>query len=112
MVKNITKKTTLSSNAIICKSAFSKARGLMLSFAPKTLIFEFRRECLVPLHMCFVLFPIDVIFLDKNKKVVEIKENFRPWTFYTPKAKAIFVIELKQGTVKKSRTGIGDQISF
>ena len=38
--------------------------------------------------MFFVFFPIDVLFLDKNKKVVELKENFKPFSIYFPKNKA------------------------
>jgi len=62
--------------------------------------------------MFFVFYPIDVIFLDKNKIIVEIKENFKPFTFYTPKNKAKYIIELKNNTIKETNTKIGDIISF
>ena len=62
--------------------------------------------------MLFVFCPIDVLFLDKNKKVVEIKENFMPFTFYTPKNKAKYVIELPSDLIRKTRTEVGDKISF
>ena len=62
--------------------------------------------------MIFVFFPIDVIYLNKNKKVIEMKSNFRPFTFYSPKKNAKYVIELPKGTIKKSRTSMGDIISF
>ena len=76
------------------------------------LIFIFEKESFVPLHMCFVFFPIDVLFLDKNKVVVDKKENFRPFTFYTSKKKAMYVIELPSNSIKKSKTNIGDNIEF
>jgi uncharacterized protein len=79
-----------------------KAFGLMLKkkhdFA---LIFEFRTEQRVSLTMWFVNFPIDVLWLDKNKKVVEIKKDFRPWTNYRPKNKAKYVVELPDGYGEK-----------
>ena len=62
--------------------------------------------------MFFVFYPIDVLFLDKYKKVVEVKENFRPFEFYTPKNKALYTIELPQNTIKKTKTGIGNKINF
>jgi len=62
--------------------------------------------------MLFVFYPIDVLFLDKNKIVVEIKENFMPFAFYTPKNKAQYVTELPKGTIKKSKTEIGDKIEL
>jgi uncharacterized membrane protein (UPF0127 family) len=43
---------------------------------------------------------------------VEIKENFKPFVFYTPKNKAMYVIELLKGTIKSSKTKIGDRIEF
>ncbi len=62
--------------------------------------------------MFFVIFPIDVLFLDKNRKVVDLKENFKPFTFYTPKAKAKYVIELPNGIIKKTNTRINDFYFF
>ena len=62
--------------------------------------------------MFFVFYPIDVLFLDKNKKIVEIKENFKPFTLHNPKNKAQYIIELPKGTIKQTKTGIGDTISF
>ena len=112
MIKNKTRKTLIAEKHYNFKSPISKAIGLMFSMNPKNLVFFFKKEEIVPLHMLFVIFPIDVLFLDKNKKVVELKENFRPFTFYTPKAKAKYVIELPKGAVKKSKTEIGDIIFF
>ena len=62
--------------------------------------------------MFFVFYSIDVLFLNKNKEVVDLKENFKPFTFYTPKAKSMYVIELPNGTIRKTNTRINDNISF
>ena len=112
MIKNQSKKTVISKKCRLCKSSVSKALGLMFRIKPKELMFVFEDEKSVPLHMLFVFFPIDVIYLNKNRKVVELKENFMPFTFYNPKKKAMYVIELSAGTIQKSRTSIGDRISF
>jgi uncharacterized membrane protein (UPF0127 family) len=53
-----------------------------------------------------------VLYLGKNRKVVEIKERFMPFTHCTPKSKAKYVVELPSGAVKKSGTSIGDIIDF
>ena len=84
----------------------------MFSRQPKTLIFIFDSEKIVPLHMFFVFYPIDVLFLNKNKKVVETKENFKPFTLHNPRNKAQYIIELPKGTIKKTKTTVGDTISF
>jgi uncharacterized membrane protein (UPF0127 family) len=114
MIKNITKKTILVNNSKIIKSDLRKAIGLMFSRKLKdnALVFVFNYESLIPLHMFFVFYPIDVLFLDKNRKVVDIKENFKPFTLYTNKKQAKYVIELPKGTINKTRTSIGDKIQF
>ena len=78
----------------------------------KNLIFEFPKEEIIPLHMWFVFFSIDVLFLDSKKKVLEIKADFKPFTFYTPKNKAKYVLELEKGIIGKTNTKPGDLISF
>ena len=112
IIKNDAKRRIICTGAKLCKSIFSKAAGLMFSKKPKALIFIFKKEKIVPLHMLFVFFPIDVLFLDKNKEIVEIKESLMPFAFYTPKKKAAYIIELPEGAVKKAKTELGDKISF
>ena len=80
------------------------------NFTP--LIFVFKKEKIIPLHMLFVFFPIDVLFLDKDRKVVELKEKFMPFAFYTPKYKALYIIELPSGIIKKTKTRVGDNLDF
>jgi len=76
----------------------------------KALIFDFKKEKIISLHMLFVFYPIDVIFLNKDKKVVEIKGNFRPFRFYIPKKRAMYVIEVPEGSIERSKTELGDKI--
>jgi uncharacterized membrane protein (UPF0127 family) len=94
-------------NAVSCTSAWSKARGLMFS-RKKTLVFEFKQDMHVPLHMLFVFFPIDVLYLDKDKQVIEVKKDFKPFTFFTPRAKARYVVELPY----RSNAKVGDSVTF
>jgi len=44
--------------------------------------------------MFFVFYPIDVLLLNKHKEIVEIKKNFKPFTFWTSKEKGKYVVEL------------------
>ena len=112
-IKNLTKKTAVSRNGKICGSALSKFIGLMFSRNDnKALIFKFKKEKIISLHMLFVFYPIDVLFLDKNRIIADKKENFRPFAFYKSKKKAMYVIELPDGAIKKSKTMIGDKVRF
>lgn len=110
---NRTRKTRISDGGNICGSPRSKALGLMFRSRVETpLIFIFDKERRHGLHMLFVFCAIDVLFLDKDRKVVDSKEQFRPFTFYTPKKPCSYIIELPAGAIKKSRTRIGDKIGF
>lgn len=108
---NKTKKTIVSEEAQNCSSLWKKASGLM--FLPqKDLLFIEKKERIISLHMFFVFYPIDVLYLDATKTVVDIKEKFLPFTFYTPKHKAQYVLELKHGTIAASQTKITDSLEF
>jgi uncharacterized protein len=98
-------------NAIIIESIFRQFLGLMFS-RQKNLIFKFNKEKKETIHMFFVFYPIDLIFLDIDKKVIELKENFKPFQIYNQKNKAKYMLELKKATIKQNQIKINDQISF
>ena len=112
LVKNQTRSAVIAQDAKFCEGILSKFIGLMFSTKPKVLVFKFKKEMKISLHMLFVFFSIDVLFLDKNKTVVDEKENFRPFTFYKSKEKAMYAVELTDGVIKKTKTGIGVKIEF
>ncbi len=91
-------------------SEFGKIKGLMFEKKSKhdyALIFNMHTESRVgsSLHMLFVFFPIDVLFLNSEKKVVD-KATLKPWQLnYTPKKAARFIVELPEGTGKKVKLG-------
>lgn len=111
-IKNKTKNEIIVNNSKICKTFLSKTIGLMFSrkIEDYGLIFHFEKEEKISLHMFFVLYPIDVLFLDKNKKIIEIKRNFRPFGIFEPKEKSKFIIELPSNSTRGTR--IGDTIEF
>ena len=93
MITNKTNHQTISQKELICKSIFSQAQGLMFR-RKENLIMIFPEERQINLHMFFVFFPIDVLVLNKNKKIVEIKRNFRSFTFWNSKEKGKYLVEL------------------
>lgn len=114
MIKNKTKNKILCKENKVLTSIFSKALGLMFSnkISDKGLVFVFKMPIRVDLHMFFVFYPIDVLFLDESKRVIESKENFRPFTVYISKKKAKYVLELPQGSIGRTKTKIGDMVEF
>ena len=106
MIKNVTIKKVIISKHRLCTSFFGKAFGLMFTSVPDYgLIFVFSKEQRVALTMWFVSYPIDVLWLDSARRVVEIKKNFRPWKNYTPRKKAMYVIELPCGRIDAIKAG-------
>lgn len=108
---NVTKGNKIVTKAVVCTTLLQKARGLM--FRKQTsLIFIEKEEKYIPLHMFFVFYPIDVIYLNKKKEVVELKERFYPFTLYNPKKKAQYVLEVQQNTIKNANIEEGDILHF
>ena len=58
--------------------------------------------------MFFVFYPIDVLVLDSDKKIVEIKRNFKPFTFWSSSKKGKYLVELSP----KYEFKIGDVVEF
>ena len=87
------KNKILSEKEIVCKTFFSQVRGLMFR-KKQNLIMIFGKEKKISLHMFFVFYPIDVLLLNENGEIVEIKRNLRPFTFWSSKEKGKYVVEL------------------
>jgi uncharacterized protein len=114
MIENTTRKKVICTNKRTLSTIFEKATGLMFSKPIKDIgyVFVFDMPRRIDLHMFFVFFPIDVLFLDAGKKVLEIKEDFRPFSVYYSEKKASYVIELPSGKIKDTETKPGDILSF
>jgi|APSaa5957512576_1039674.scaffolds.fasta_scaffold104124_1 uncharacterized protein len=100
--------------AKVCDDFFSKLRGLMFS---KKLG---KGECIIlsndhesrinsSIHMLFVFFSLDVIFLDSEKKVVDIRRAKPFVSLITPRRRAQHVVEMNAW---ENRLKIGDKVSF
>jgi uncharacterized membrane protein (UPF0127 family) len=63
-------------------------------------------------HTIGMLFPIDLIFLSKNKEVVRTEEHVRPFRISAVCLKASSILELPAHTLYRSRTRVGDQLEI
>lgn len=63
------------------------------------------------IHTCFMRFPIDVIFADKNFNVVYVREKMTAWRFSPLVLKSLYAVELASGALEGS-VKVGDKISF
>ena len=103
-------KKILIKNVKFASTSLERTKGLMFEDKKKFnygLVFEFPFESRVgcSLHMLFVFFPIDVLFLNKDKVIVD-KVTLNPFIpNYTPKKASKFVIELPSGKAKLAKLG-------
>ena len=63
------------------------------------------------IHMCFMKFAIDVIYVDKNFKIKKITHNLKPWTGVSMCFGAFGVIEVTAGDAKKFDFSVGQMFN-
>jgi uncharacterized membrane protein (UPF0127 family) len=63
-------------------------------------------------HTWGMRFPIDVLYLDREKIVVHLEQDLKPWHFGPVERKAASVLELPGQTVIMTRTSVGDHIEI
>lgn len=87
---------------------FKKIIGLIGKDKPQIIIFKTR----FGIHTFFLKFPIDLIIVSKEKRVVFIKKSVKQnkIVFWNPKYNT--VIELPEGTIKKLNIKIGSILKF
>jgi uncharacterized membrane protein (UPF0127 family) len=60
-------------------------------------------------HTCFMRFPIDVVFVSRDGRVVKIVEHLPAWRV-AASLRAFAVIELPAGTLRRSGLARGDRV--
>lgn len=116
MLENVSKKKKIIERVRIAESFYAKFKGLMFESRKRfdyALVFDMLAESKLSctIHMLFVFFPIDVIFLDEDKRVVDIARNLKPFKLsYTPKKAARYFVELPLGKI--SGIEAGDEICW
>ena len=71
-----------------------------------------RFEPFMWMHMFFMRFAIDIVFLDRLDRVVYISHQLKPWRTSPILFKACKALELAAGAAAVSNTLVGDKISF
>ncbi len=107
ILKNVSQKTVITSDLKIAESLFDRALGLLKQDNPRSLLFRTRWG----IHTFLLKDSIDVIVLD-SKKCVVIQITVKPNRFFFWNPKFDTIIELPSGTIKRSKTKIGDKLVF
>lgn len=108
-VYNKSKETFLSLRVKVADSIASRMIGLLgrRSLKPDGGVW------IVPansIHTIGMMFSFDLVMLDKDFRVVTVKEMVRPFRIVLPKLRAESVIELPAHTIFRSRTEVGDEL--
>jgi uncharacterized membrane protein (UPF0127 family) len=81
------------------------------------MLFIFDIEDFHAFWMKNMVIPLDFVWLDEEKRIVHIEQNVPPCKqdpcpTYTSKVPAVFVLELKAGSVKKRKLKMFDRLDF
>ena len=64
------------------------------------------------IHTIGMKFPIDVVFLDKENRVLGLTSGMAPYRISGIQLRGYSVLELSSGTIRKSRTEVCDQLEI
>lgn len=111
IVRNEQRGTTLGEAIEVADTAVRRVKGLL------------GRECLEEgqgllfkkcssLHTLFMRFPIDIVFLDRDGKVLKLKKGVKPFKLVAAPLRSYYALELPESTIARSNTRGGDQLIF
>jgi uncharacterized protein len=109
-VRNLTRQTVLADMVEVADRATTRRKGLL----GRTHLPVGEALWIVPcesVHTFFMRFSIDLVYLDRSKKVRKVRTNVPPWRISIC-FHAHSVIELAAGSVLASHTSRGDQLEF
>lgn len=109
----------------------ARQRGLMFREnlpEGRGMLFVFATEGQYGFWMKNMKFPIDIIWINKERKVADIKFDLQPCeevcepfkdgyiekgcAIFSPKDKALYVLEVNSGFAKKNNLIVGDKVDF
>lgn len=112
-ITNQTRNTVIAAHGELARSFFARGRGLMgRKSLPEQYALVIYPEWSI--HTFFMRIPIDVLFVDKEDRVVGLREAMppnRPFAGVAP-SRGKYVIELPAGVLAATGTAIGDQLQL
>ncbi len=110
-VVNSRSDTTLGSRVVLAVGVRSRLQGLLgrTDLAPGEGLWL---EPCASIHMFFMRFAIDVVFVDWGGAVVKRCRDVRPWRLASGGLHARAALELPAGTIDRSDTRVGDRLEL
>jgi uncharacterized protein len=110
-VINLTKQTWLATKVRKADNFLTRLIGLL----KRTHLGPEEALWLMPskgIHTIGMKFPIDVVFLNRDYQVLGLMSGLVPYRVSAVHLRGYSVLELPNGTIKKSRTEIGDKLEI
>jgi uncharacterized protein len=110
---NRTRTTYLATDLMIARTHWTRFRGLMATDSS-----QFRQGqglWISPchgVHTFAMRFPIDAVYLDRERIVIHIEEDLKPWRMAAVRVQAASVLEVPTGTIRESLTELGDHVEL
>ena len=110
-IRNLTQNTIIANEASLAETPLSRMVGLLNRSSLNS------QEALVitqcqSIHMFFMRFSIDAIFVDASDHVVGLVKGIKPFRLSPIFFKASYVIEVAEGVIAETKTQLGDQLHF
>ncbi len=122
IIRNVSNGNIIARDIEIARTIFQKAKGLMgRKDLPDDygMLFDLGKDKKEGFWMFFMKIPIDIIFINSKKEIVDIKHCAKPlsidpgtWKIYYPENPARWVLEMNAGSMKRLKTKIGDKLEF
>ena len=110
-ITNLTKQTWLATKVRKADNFFTRLVGLL----KRTHLGPEEALWLMPskgIHTIGMKFPIDVLFLTKDNEVIGLISGMLPYRISSVHFRGYSVVELPNGTIRKSRTELGDKLEI
>ncbi len=109
-VTNVTRKTILAEAADVADTSAKRRAGLLKHASLPKGEGLWIAPC-ESVHTFFMKFPIDLVYLDKKKKVKKVRHSVPAWRI-SACLTARSVLELPAGMAAETQTEVGDQLLF
>ncbi|MBI4176011.1 MAG: DUF192 domain-containing protein [Candidatus Aenigmarchaeota archaeon] len=116
IIKNLSTGKIIAKDVELADTYWKRVKGLMFREGG-SMLFRFKKEGFYSVWTLFMKFQIDIIFLDRQKKVIQVCGNARPvgrglstWRVYRTEKEAKYILEIPSGGRAIVRKG--DLMSF
>ncbi len=111
MITNVSKNTVLAEEGKVARGFWARTKGLIgrkYMGRGEALIFY---RC-TSVHTFFMKFPIDVVFLDKQMRLIKAYKSFFPCKISRMVLNSYVAIEFCAGTLDRTHTEVGDILNI